>query len=278
MAHNAAGTEHVPHARHDPASLFRSTAPYYARYRPGYPAEMFAHFVRRFALDGTHRILDLGCGTGQIAIPIARHAGEVIAVDPEPGMLAEGRRRAGELHAANIDWRRGDSWQLAELGVADLHLVTMGASFHWMDRPDVLRALDRLVLPGGAVVVAASGPPPADEPPAWTQVISEVRARWLGPRRRAGSGTYEHPREGHEEVLRASPFSRTEVLHWTREVRRDLEGVVLAQFSFSYSAPALLGEDADAFQDDLRQALARANPSGVYVERLRTEVIIGSRP
>lgn len=46
--------------------LFTGTAWHYARYRPGYPQVFFDDLVQRFHLDGTGRLLDLGCGTRQL--------------------------------------------------------------------------------------------------------------------------------------------------------------------------------------------------------------------
>ena len=46
--------------------LFAGTAWHYARYRPGYPQAFFDDLARQFRLDGTGRLLDLGCGTGQL--------------------------------------------------------------------------------------------------------------------------------------------------------------------------------------------------------------------
>lgn len=48
-------------------SLFAGKASYYARFRPGYPKVFFDEVVQRFHLDGSGRLLDLGCGTGQLA-------------------------------------------------------------------------------------------------------------------------------------------------------------------------------------------------------------------
>jgi SAM-dependent methyltransferase len=75
-------------------TLFTGTGWHYARYRPGYPEEFFADLVARFHLDGTGRLLDLGCGTGQLTIPLAEHVAAAIGMDPEPEMLAEAARQA----------------------------------------------------------------------------------------------------------------------------------------------------------------------------------------
>ncbi len=261
-----------------PDELFRSTAWYYARYRSEYPAEVFAFLAQRLRLDGTQQALDLGCGTGHVALPLAAHVADVIAVDPEAAMLDEGRQLAAERGVANVHWRRGDSFGLTELALPPLDLCTMGASFHWMDRPKVLEVLDGLVRPDGGVAVISGGAPGAGTKPAWDAVIAEVRMRWLGPTRRAGSGSYSHPTERHEDVLRASPFSALETWNCTRDLTRDLDSVVLAQFSYSYSAPALLGDDRGAFEADLREALRAFNPSGTFTESVRTEVLLATRP
>lgn len=66
-----------------------------------------ANLVRIY---GPHRVLDAGCGTGRVAIELARHGIEVVGVDVDPAMLDTARERAPEL-----DWRLGDL-ATAELG------------------------------------------------------------------------------------------------------------------------------------------------------------------
>ena len=264
----------------DPAELFASTAEYYARYRAGYPPELFSYLVERFALDGTQTVLDLGCGTGQLALPLAPHVARVHAVDPEPAMLDEGQRLATERGLDNIAWRRGDSYHLNTLELPTVDLVTMGASFHWTDREALLAALDTLVAARGAVVVVSGGAPGEQTPPPWADTIGEVRTRYLGSARRAGSGTYTHPDERHADVLARSPFRRVDTVDWTWQLPRDLDSVVGLQFSFSYSAPAQFGDEDTRirFEHDLRQALTTQFPNGDFTETIRTEALIATRP
>lgn len=266
--------------RYDPAELFASTAPYYARYRSGYPPELVTELVDRFGLDSSQTVLDLGCGTGQLALPLAPHVARVIAVDPEPTMLDEGRHLAAEHGVDNIDWRHGDAHHLAELDLPPLDLVTMGASFHWTDRDAVVRDLDTLIAAHGAVVVASGGAPREDIPPPWIETITDIRTRYLGPARRAGTSTYTHPDDGHADVLRRSPFSHVDTLDWTWQLPRDLDSVVGLQFSFSYCAPAQFGDEdtRDWFEHELRQALAAQFPDGDFTETIRTETLIAIRP
>jgi len=73
-----------------PQQLYSSAVAYYAQYRPGYPQDLVDALAAGTGLDGTQHMLDIGCGTGQVTIPLARHARTVVAIDPVAGMLARG--------------------------------------------------------------------------------------------------------------------------------------------------------------------------------------------
>jgi ubiquinone/menaquinone biosynthesis C-methylase UbiE len=263
---------------HTPADIFASTAPFYARYRAGYPPELYTHLAERLRLDRTQRALDIGTGTGTLALEMAAHVREVVAIDPEPGMLHEARRLAAERGLTNIDWRRGHSGQLPQLNLGTFQIAVMGQSFHWTDRDDLLAELDGILLPGGAVVIVG-GPPPGDTaPPPWAEIAAQIRARYLGHERRAGSGMYSHPTETHQQILARSPFSRVETARWEHTVPRTRDDIVALQLSYSYSSPAQLGDSRAAFERDLGAALDRLEPSGAFLELVYTEVLIATRP
>ncbi|MER7750810.1 class I SAM-dependent methyltransferase [Kitasatospora sp. NPDC097643] len=264
--------------RNEPAELFDGTAPYYAAYRPGYDERMFTHVAERIGLDGTGCALDLGTGTGAVALPLACLVSSVIAVDPQPGMLAEARALAAAASVTNIEWRLGEAAQLASMDLPPLRLVTVGAAFHWMDRVAVARDLDALIDEGGAIVLASGGPRGDIAPQPWSEVIREVRVRYLGPERRAGRGTYAHPAGRHQDVLARSPFSRIETAHWDRTITRTADEVAGLQLSYSYSSPRQLGPDTKAFVNDVRDALLAFDPSGTFEQTIRTEAIIARRP
>jgi ubiquinone/menaquinone biosynthesis C-methylase UbiE len=73
---------------------------------------------------------------------------EVVALDPEPAMLAAAADYVRE-RGVRISLQQGSSYDLgAHLGM--FQLVTMGRSFHWMDRPATLEPFWRRLVKGGA--------------------------------------------------------------------------------------------------------------------------------
>jgi SAM-dependent methyltransferase len=127
--------------------IFQGTAAYYARYRSRYPAEVIDLLIERFDLNEWTHVMDLGCGTGQLAIPLAARRIPLHAVDPDIDMLVEGLRAERANGVRGIAWYTGSDSCLDQLRLPPLKLCTMGSSFHWMKQDEVLKALDHLILP-----------------------------------------------------------------------------------------------------------------------------------
>lgn len=272
---------------------YASAAPYYARYRPPYPAELYALVVDRFALDGSQTVLDLGAGPGTISLPLAPWAEHVYAVDPEPAMLAEGCRLAEEQGHRNISWLRGDAAGIGRLCLPRTDLCVIGGAFHRMDRAQVPADLDAVLAPRGGIVVVTTGAA------AWPAVVDEVRARFLGPDHGTAHGATTRPAAeaavrpaagpsdepaGTEEVrdvedhLAKSAFSRVETTTWERSTRCTVDQVIGLQFSRACSSPALFGERKDAFESELRHALLDHYPSGTCTRAVTVAATVATRP
>lgn len=260
-------------------TIFHSTAEYYARFRPAYPPAMMFALARLLGWNETSRLLDLGSGPGCLGIPAASCAGHVACVDPDPDMLDQGRLLAGLTGATNITWLEGGSEELPALKLEQVDTVLMGASFHWMNREQTLEYLDSLVAPDGAIVVAGSGSPLGQaSPPWWEQELADLRSRWLGPHRRAGSGTYDHPKKRHEEILQESAFAHIRHLQWTRKLSRSLDEIIGLQLSYSYCAPALFGDSFASFLAELRQTLIACRPEGgQFISDETIDVLVATR-
>jgi ubiquinone/menaquinone biosynthesis C-methylase UbiE len=80
---------------HFAVDLYQGTAEYYDRYRLPYPAAMIEDLITRAEVSGRGRLLDLACGTGQLAFPLCRSFAEVWAVDREPDFTQMVQAKAG---------------------------------------------------------------------------------------------------------------------------------------------------------------------------------------
>src|SRR5580693_10591272 len=69
------------------ADLFRGTALSYDAYRPTYPRDLIDDLAAWSGADGTGRLLDLACGTGQVAFALRDRFAEIWAADQEPDMI-----------------------------------------------------------------------------------------------------------------------------------------------------------------------------------------------
>lgn len=112
------------------------------------------------------RVLDLGAGTGAVAVRAALHVGEsghVLAVDPSPQMLALAGERAASLGAANVTPREGRGEAIpAEDATFDAVLASLSLMYH-IDRAAAAREIARVLRPGGRLVAAVwAGPEECD--------------------------------------------------------------------------------------------------------------------
>ncbi len=74
--------------------------------------DLIERILARHGLGGPRRLLDLGCGTGNHALPLARRGHSVVGVDRSPGMLEQARVKAWAAHAQSVVFRDGDVREL----------------------------------------------------------------------------------------------------------------------------------------------------------------------
>ncbi|HLS93860.1 MAG TPA: class I SAM-dependent methyltransferase [Microbacterium sp.] len=104
------------------------------------------------------RILDLAAGTCRSSASLARTGAQVVAADFSPGMLAEGRRRYGDVRG--LSFVEADAMNLP-FGNAEFDAVTMSYGLRNVQRPKVaLAELLRVTKPGGRIVINEFSTPP----------------------------------------------------------------------------------------------------------------------
>jgi ubiquinone/menaquinone biosynthesis C-methylase UbiE len=255
------------------ASPFAGTAPYYDRFRAPYAQAAIDFIIERYSLSKGVRALDLGCGPGTLAIPLSYSVGEVVAVDSDVDMVAEGRRLATSRGRHNIQWLQSRAEDIP-LGAEPFRVTTIGQAFHWMDRDEVLRKLAILIAEGGGVaLVNASKRRPQES---WEPVADQIVAKFLGPRTRHPRSNPQEPQ--HEPALvRSEYFSNFTAHEFPNTIRRDVNSVIGCVYSISRSARPLFGDNAKAFEAELTKALLSLNPAGIFNEQVDTEVVIAPK-
>ena len=260
-----------------PEGLFASAVRQYARYRPGYPPREVGRLADLVGLDQSSTVADIGCGTGQLSIPLAERAGLVIAIDPLPDMLAAGRALAEAHGRTNIRWLRGDSGAIESLVPPGAHLATFAASFHWTDRAEVLRRLDRTLGPRAFVVTINDDLDAAAEPD-WVHAVNRLREEFLGSDHQTATDPWRNPPAGHRQIIEASPFREVQSLRWEWERQLTVDEAVGLQFTYSFSTPAIFGPRAAEFAGQTRAAILALHPGGTVTEPFRVEVLVARRP
>jgi len=156
---------------------------------------MRAVLLSRLPADMTGmRLLDAGCGVGQLAVEAARRGAEVLGVDISPNLLEVAAARMPADVTGRVALQAGDMLD-ASLGAFD-YVVAMDSLIHYRT-PDIAAALARLAertRAGIAFTVAPSTPllqamhlagkafPRADRSPAIVPVSAARLARELAPR------------------------------------------------------------------------------------------------
>lgn len=110
-------------------------------------------FIDRRSVGPGMRVLDVACGTGNLAVPAARAGADVVGVDIAANLIAQARERA-RAESLAIRFEEGDAEDLAFADASFDQVVSMfGAMF--APRPDRAAAeMLRVCRPGGQVAMA----------------------------------------------------------------------------------------------------------------------------
>jgi ubiquinone/menaquinone biosynthesis C-methylase UbiE len=124
------------------------------------------------------RALDLGCGDGTTALPLARLGAEVTGIDIARNLVAAGNKRASELGLRRLRFHEGDACNLQGIddNAFDLTLSVFGAMF--AAKPfDAAREMVRVTKPGGTIVMGNWIP----NDPSFVSQVLKVSASFMPP-------------------------------------------------------------------------------------------------
>lgn len=138
---------------------WNAVAPGFDRYTTSLSMPFAAEVLASVELGPGTRFLDVGTGSGALAIPAARRGAHVVAVDLAPAMIERLTTRARDEGLANLEGRvmDGQALELAD-DTFDVAASLNGVSL-FPDLQGGLRELVRVTAPGGRMLIAAFGAP-----------------------------------------------------------------------------------------------------------------------
>lgn len=260
---------------HNP-TLYAGAAPYSVVGRAAYPPELAARIAAELELDGTGRLLDVGCGPGSLTLLLAERFAAVVGVNADSGMLREAERLVRAAGISNVGWRQLYAEDLpADLGT--FRLVTFAQSFHWVEQARVAETVRTMLTPDGACVhvhatthrgIDTDADLPYPTPP--HEALLELAERYVGPGRRP---TPPGRPAAEADIYRTAGFRGPTSITVPRPVvTRTADEVLAALLSLSGSTPYLLADRLDDFVAEARDLLHQASPSAQFSEQLREVV------
>jgi trans-aconitate methyltransferase len=218
-------------------------------------------------------LLDLGCGSGRITEQFAPYFSDIIAVDPDIGMIKLARQRlraypAHALHSTAEDAELPDGWRAS--------LVIISRAFHWMTQQVVLKRLEDIVAEQGVIAVFSDNSFWHIDTE-WGRAVRQILAQYLGSERRTLMGSYQEPKEYFGKTFTSPVFTNLSwhVINITREWTADQ--IVGYLFSTSFASRPVLGDKAETFEQHLRARLHEISPNDLFTEPNHFDVLLARR-
>ena len=220
---------------------FGAAARDYVAGRPDYPAELVAWLV-----GDARAVVDVGAGTGKLTAALVAPGREVVAVEPDAGMLAT---LAEEVPSARAIEGTGEALPLPD---ASADAVVYGQAWHWVDVPRASAEAARVLRPGGALGLVWNVRDTAVD---WVRELGDVIRGSAAERMIDGDAVRVAPPFG--------PLERRDLM-WTRPMTVDQLVAMAASRSYVI---ALSPEEREGVLDGVRDLLA-AHPETAGRDRI----------
>jgi SAM-dependent methyltransferase len=143
----------IPPSREQLRATFNEDAELYDRVRPGYPAELFSDLAKLAGIGPGSRVLEIGCGTGQLTLSLAERGCAIVALDLGPSMAAVARRKLARHSSARVIVAAFEDWPLPP---RPFDVVISATAFHWLDPAVRVGKAAKSLRPGGWLATIAT--------------------------------------------------------------------------------------------------------------------------
>jgi SAM-dependent methyltransferase len=213
-------------------ATFDLAAQLYDLARPSYPPELFDELVRLAELQPGARLLEVGCGTGQATIPLARHGYQITCIEIGAQLAELAQHNVADIAGVEIVQSAFESWRAPADVTYDL--VFAATSWHWLDPTVRYRRAWHLLRSGGHLAVwSASHVFPAGGDPFFGEIQDVYDA--IGEGLPPGSA-FPQPGElpdWRDEIEASGLFGDTKIRQFDWLVSYDTEGYINLLKTFS---------------------------------------------
>lgn len=140
-------------------SIYESLAPIYDEINAEIDYEKWADtialWLNEYGCAANGVVLDLGCGTGSMTIPLAKRGFDMIGLDLSPDMLSLAREREEMAGCSQILWTMQDMTDFSLYGMVDAAVSCLDSINHLSEEGellDCLKCISQYLLPGGIFI------------------------------------------------------------------------------------------------------------------------------
>jgi SAM-dependent methyltransferase len=213
-------------------STFDGVASLYDEVRPGYPERLFDDLASLSGTGPETRALEIGCGTGQATLPLARRGYRLLCVELGANLAAMARTKLAGYPNVRVLACSFEEWPPEE-GAFDL--VVSATAFHWVDPRVRYPKSARVLRPGGSLALLWHRPDLEGSSEGFPKALQDAHRREapeLAPERLPSSRLdWEPDKAG--EIERSGFFERPEERTYRFGVAHDAESYLRLLGTFS---------------------------------------------